>query len=145
MILHTPLTTHICYLPYVSNLFPPFLPHFLYTTFGSAKCLHNANINYDICIICCPHHCIATFKTTTFYTPHWGETFLYPIVLRRRSQLLIQELSTGVLPPQGSELIGFIQQISMSQPFSGDNCCTHVIGLIVKCRHKSIPLTSLQN
>jgi hypothetical protein len=88
MLLHTPLTPHIWNLPYISNFFPPFLPHLIYTTTSSTEHIHNPNINNDICIISCPHHCTSTFKNTTFYTPHWRETFIYLIVIRRRSQPL---------------------------------------------------------
>jgi hypothetical protein len=82
-----PSSPHIWHLPYVSNLFPPHPPpHPLYIAIGSTKCYPNPNIDIHICITRCRNHCIATFKNTTFYTPHWRETFLYTIFLRRRSQ-----------------------------------------------------------
>jgi hypothetical protein len=98
---------HIWHIPYVSNFFPSSLPYPLYITIGSTEHHPDPNIDIDICITSCPNHLSATLKNPTFYTPHWGETSIYPTVLRRRSQPFWKTTFDGRISSPGKSTNGF--------------------------------------
>jgi hypothetical protein len=113
---HPPYLVSPIYFKLLSPIPPPFTLHHNWLS-RNVTTTQTSTLTYVSYVV--PTIVLPPSRTQPSTPPTGGKPFFTPLFLGGDPNLFGQQPSTGGLPPQGIQLMGFGQKISMSQPFTG--------------------------